>query len=91
MSELERGCRSMELPLASLAGLGVVLSFVVLDALVDVVEKVFREVEYLTLALWRVSEHYRKRMERSLISFVDVEEGVFVVVLPLLGSLLVFV
>jgi hypothetical protein len=74
----------MELLLASPTGLGVVLSFVVSDALVDVVERESREVEYLTLALWRFFEHYRKRMERSLISFVDVEEGVFEVVLPLL-------
>jgi hypothetical protein len=82
MLESERDCRSMELLLASPTGLGVVLSFVVLDALVDVVEREFREVEYLTLALWRVFEHYRKRMERSLISFGDVEEGVFEVVRP---------
>jgi hypothetical protein len=74
----------MELLLASPTGLGVVLSFVVSDALVDVVERESREVEYLTLALWRVFEHYRRRMERSLIAFVDVEEGVFEVVLPLL-------
>jgi hypothetical protein len=72
----------MELPLASPMELEVVLSFVVLDALVDVVEMESREVEYLTLALWRVFEHYRKRMERSLISSFDVEEGVFVVVPP---------
>jgi hypothetical protein len=85
MLGLEMGYRSMEVPLAFPMGLGVVLSFVVLDALVDVVEMESREVEYLTLALWRVFEHYQKRMERSLISFVDVEEGVFVVVLPLLG------
>jgi len=75
----------MEQPLASLMELGVVLSFVVLDALVDVVEMGFREVDYLTLALLRVFEHYRKRMERSLISFGDVEEGVFEVVPPSLG------
>jgi hypothetical protein len=35
-------------------------------------------------------EHYQKRMERSLTSFVDVEEGVFEVVRSLLESLLVF-
>jgi hypothetical protein len=75
----------MELLLAFPVGLGVVLSFVVSDALVDVVAMEFREVEYLTLALLRVFEHYQKRMERSLISFVDVEEGVFVVVPPSLG------
>jgi hypothetical protein len=80
----------MELPLASLMELGVVLSFVVSDALVDVVERESRGVEYLTLALLRVFEHYRKRMGRSLISSVDVEEGVFEVALPLLGSQLVF-
>ena len=70
--------------LAFLMGLGVVPLFVVSDAWVDVVEKGFRGVEYLTLALLRVFERYRIRMERSWTSFVDVEEGVFVVVLPLL-------
>ena len=80
----------MELPLASLMGLEVVLSFVVSDALVGEVERECQGVEYLTLALWRVFEHCQKRMERSLISCVDGEEGVFEVVLPLLGLLLVF-
>ena len=74
---------SVELPLASLKGLEVVLLFVVLDVLVDVVETGSRGVEYLTLALLRVFGRYRKRMERSWISFGDDEEGVFVVVLPL--------
>jgi len=77
---------SVELPLASLMGLGHVLLFVVLDALVDVEETGSRGAEYLTLALLRVFEHYQRRKERSLISFVDVEEGVFVVALPLLES-----
>jgi hypothetical protein len=44
----------MELPLASPMGLVVVLSFVVSDALVNVVERECQGVEYLTLALWRV-------------------------------------
>ena len=68
---------SVELPLASLMGLGHVLLFVVLDALVDVEETGSRGAEYLTLALLRVSEHYQRRMERSLISFGDVEKEVF--------------
>ena len=80
----------MKLPLASLMGLGVVLLFVVLDVLVDVVETGSRGVEYLTLALLRVSEHYQRRMERSLISFGDVEKGVFAVDRLLLESLSVF-
>ena len=81
---------NVELPLAALMGLEQVLSFVVLDALVDVEETGSRGAEYLTLALSRVFGHYQRRMEQSLISFGDVEEGVFGVDRLLLEPPLVF-
>jgi len=80
----------MKLPLAFLMALEEVLLFVVLDVLVDVVETGSRGGEYLTLALSRVFGHYQRQMERSLISFGDVEEGVFGVDRLLLEPPLVF-
>lgn len=91
MSESVRGYNSMEQLLAFPMGLEVVLEFVVLGVVVDEVEKESREGGYLTLALWKVLEHYQKQMGRSLISSCDDEVGVFEVVQPLLELLSVLV